>query len=43
MPETKPADKQKIWPISGDLAFPEYLVTDTSNPGDILFNKDATS
>ncbi|RXG97198.1 hypothetical protein [Bradyrhizobium vignae] len=39
VPETKPADKQKIWPISGDLAFPEYLVTDTSNPGDVLFQQ----
>lgn len=39
VPQSKPADKQKIWPISGDLAFPDYLVTDTSNPSDILFQQ----
>ncbi len=38
-PLPKPADKQKVWPIFGDLAFPDYLVTDTSKPSDIVFQQ----
>jgi hypothetical protein len=34
-----PSDSRKVWPLSGDIAFPDYIVTSVANPSDVVFRQ----
>jgi len=38
-PRSPPADTQRIWPLSGDLAFINKNPNDVSNPSDIIYRQ----
>ena len=38
-PLPPPADHQKVWPLSGDLAFVDYITNSVSNPSDIVYRQ----
>ncbi|WP_146006745.1 hypothetical protein [Bradyrhizobium forestalis] len=39
VPLPAPSDRQKVWPLSADLAFPDYLATTVANPADVVFHQ----
>jgi hypothetical protein len=34
-----PSDHRKAWPLSGDIAFTDYIATSVANPSDIVFRQ----